>query len=81
VSDDTHADEILEALAAAGLAEVYLNADGTAVGAAMLGFEQALRSEPPPEILASEHVPERGLSGAGDAMVIEFPHRGHRTDR
>ena len=47
----------------------------------MLGFEQALRSEPPPEILASEHVPERGLSGADDAMVIEFPHEDERTDR
>lgn len=45
---------------------------GTAVGAAMLGFEQALRSEPPPEIQAGEHVPERGLSGDSD-LVIEFP--------
>lgn len=45
---------------------------GTAVGAAMLGFEQALRSEPPPEIMAGEHVPERGLSGDGE-LVIEFP--------
>jgi len=130
MSDDTHIDTVLEALAAAGLAEVYLNEDGheamrltdegaalaqdlgilehgpgwdeakaaadsadetppldrtnsfgTAVGAAMLGFEQALRSEPPPEILASEHVPERGLSGADDAVVIEFPQEGERTDR
>jgi hypothetical protein len=45
---------------------------GTAVGAAMLGFEQALRSEPPPEIMAGEHVPERGLSGDAD-LIIEFP--------
>ena len=46
---------------------------GTAAGAAMLGFEQALRSEPPPEIQAAEHVPERGLSGEGDGLRIEFP--------
>ncbi len=46
---------------------------GTAVGAAMLGFEQALRSEPPPEILAGEHVPERGLGGQDADLVIEFP--------
>jgi len=45
---------------------------GAAAGAAMLGFEQALRSEPPPQIQAGEHVPERGLSGDTD-LVIEFP--------
>ncbi len=39
----------------------------------MLGFEQALRSEPPPEILAGEHIPERGTSGEDDGVVIEFP--------
>ena len=46
---------------------------GTAAGAAMLGFEQALRSEPPPEIQAAEHIPERGASGEDDGVVIEFP--------
>ena len=47
---------------------------GTAVGAAMLGFEQALRREPPPEVLAAEHMPERDLStDDGEEVVIEFP--------
>lgn len=46
---------------------------GTAVGAVMLGFEQALRSEPPAEILAAEHVPERGQSGKEGGVIIEFP--------
>ena len=49
------------------------NSSGSAVGAAMLGFEQALRSEPPPEILAGEHIPERGHSGTDDGIIIEFP--------
>jgi hypothetical protein len=50
------------------------NSFGTAVGAAMLGFEQALRNDPPAEVMAAEHVPERGQSG-DDAtdLVIEFP--------
>ena len=46
---------------------------GTAVGAAMLGFEQALRSEPPPEIQAAEHIPEPSLGGSDEGLVIEFP--------
>lgn len=46
---------------------------GTAVGAAMLGFEQALRSEPPPEIQAGEHVPERGIGGQDSGLILEFP--------
>jgi hypothetical protein len=45
---------------------------GTAVGAAMLGFEQALRSQPPPEVMAAEHRPIRGLSGQ-DGEIIVFP--------
>jgi hypothetical protein len=49
------------------------NSWGTAVGSAMLGFEQALRSEPPPHILAAEHIPERGTSGDDTGLVIEFP--------
>lgn len=46
---------------------------GTAVGAAMLGFEQALRNEPPAEILAAEHMPERGHSGQDGDLLIEIP--------
>ena len=46
---------------------------GTALGSAMLGFEQALRREPPAEIIAAEHEPERGYSGEGSPVVIEFP--------
>ncbi len=50
------------------------NSFGTAMGAAMLGFEQALRREPPPEVLAAEHMPERGhVTGDGDEVTIEFP--------
>ena len=54
---------------------------GTAVGAAMLGFEQALRSEPPPEVQAAEHIAERGLSGEDDGVVIEFPEDLPRRER
>ena len=46
---------------------------GTAVGSAMLGLDMALRSEPPPQILAGEHIPERGGFGLDDDLVIEFP--------
>ena len=46
---------------------------GTAIGAAMLGFEQALRREPPAEVLAAEYVPERGQSGDDSGLIIEFP--------
>lgn len=46
---------------------------GTAMGAAMLGFEQALRREPPAEILAAEHQPERGYAGQDGDLVIGFP--------
>jgi len=50
------------------------NSFGTAMGAAMLGFEQALRREPPPEVLAAEHMPERNhVTGDGDEVIIEFP--------
>lgn len=49
------------------------NPFGTALGSAMLGFEQALRNEPPAEILAAEHMPERGGSGQGSDLLIEFP--------
>ena len=46
---------------------------GTAVGSAMLGFEQALRDLPPAETLAAEHAPERGRSGDGHGLVTHFP--------
>ena len=46
---------------------------GTAIGAAMLGFEQALRREPPAEVLAAEHVPQRGSIGLDGDLVIDFP--------
>jgi hypothetical protein len=39
----------------------------------MLGFEQALRSEPPPEIQAAEHVPERDIGGDDGGFTIAFP--------
>ncbi len=127
MSGPAHDDEILRALEAAGLTEVYLDDDGhesvrltddgvalagelgimehgdgpaevdpdepsapaldmrhswgTAVGAAMLGFEQALRTEPPPETVAAEQVPERGSHGLDQDTVLVFPdeaERGHR---
>ena len=50
------------------------NSFGTAIGAAMLGFEQALRKEPPAEILAAEHMPERDQATGNDGdLVIDFP--------
>lgn len=49
------------------------NTWGTAVGAAMLGFEQALRKGPPPETVAAEHVPERGSPGLDQGRVLVFP--------
>ena len=46
---------------------------GTAVGAAMLGFEQALRKEPPHETVAAEHTPDQRQVGGQDGFVIAFP--------
>jgi hypothetical protein len=46
---------------------------GTAVGAAMLGLEQALRREPPAQVVAAEHVPERAQIGVGGGLIIEIP--------
>jgi hypothetical protein len=46
---------------------------GTAIGAAMMGFEQALRREPPAEVLAAEHVPQRGSIGLDGELVVDFP--------
>ena len=50
------------------------NTFGTAAGAAMLGFEQALRREPPAEVLAAEHMPERDQVTSGDGgLIIDLP--------
>jgi len=46
---------------------------GTAIGAAMMGFEQALRREPPAEVIAAAHTPERGSIGRDGDLVIRFP--------
>ncbi len=47
---------------------------GTAMGSAMMGFEQALRNEPPAETLAAEHMPERDhVSGGDGSFRIDFP--------
>ena len=46
---------------------------GTAVGAAMLGFEQALRDAPPPQIQVAEHTPDLRASSGEDGLIIEFP--------
>ena len=77
MSDGTHVDEVLEALEAAGLTHSW----GTAAGAAMLGFEQALRSEPPPETVAGAHVPERGLAGEDEGTMLTFPDEVARKHR
>jgi hypothetical protein len=49
------------------------NSFGTALGSAMLGFEQALRNDPPAEVQAAEHMPERGTIGEDDGLLLEFP--------
>jgi hypothetical protein len=46
---------------------------GTAVGAAMLGFEQAFRDLPPAQVMAAEHAPRRGEIGEDGDLVIEIP--------
>jgi hypothetical protein len=45
----------------------------TAVGAAMLGLEEALRSQPPPEVMAAQHRTVRGLSGQDQELVLVLP--------
>jgi hypothetical protein len=76
--EDQHADERVDD-ATEPATEPLKVTFGTAVGAAMLGLEQALRNEPPPEVMAAEHLPERGRSGdagadeADGGLVIEFP--------
>jgi hypothetical protein len=39
----------------------------------MLGLEQALRSQPPAQVLAWEHRPVRGSIAAGGGIALEFP--------
>jgi hypothetical protein len=46
---------------------------GTAVGAAMLGLEQALRNEPPPQIQVAEHTPDRRTVSGDDDLEIHLP--------
>lgn len=46
---------------------------GTAMGAAMLGPEQALRDGPPPQIQAAEHVPDRRTVSGEGGLRIDFP--------
>ena len=45
----------------------------SAIGTAMLGLEQAMRREPPAEVIVREHQPERGHSGADGDFDIVFP--------
>ncbi len=46
---------------------------GTALGASMLGLEQALRDGPPPQIQAVEHTPDRRADSGDSDLVIHFP--------
>jgi hypothetical protein len=46
---------------------------GTAVGSAMLGFEQALRNQPPAEVVVAQHTPDRHPVNGRDDLVIRFP--------
>jgi len=80
----TPADEQAAAVSGAP-AKPLATSFGTALGAAMLGFEQALRNEPPAEVMAAEHMPSPGqISGDGE-VVIEFPEHpedpGTRVER
>jgi hypothetical protein len=54
---------------------------GTAVGSAMLGFEQALRDQPPAEVVVAEHTPDRRPAGGSDDLEIRFPERPDDADR
>jgi hypothetical protein len=51
------------------------------VGTAMLGLEQAMRREPPAEVVVHEHQPARGLSGADGDYELVFPDDPSRADR
>jgi hypothetical protein len=44
-----------------------------AVGTAMLGLEQAMRRDPPAEVVVREHQPERGLMTRVGEITLEFP--------
>jgi hypothetical protein len=39
----------------------------------MLGFEEALRREPPAQVMAAEHAPERGRIAADGGLLIDIP--------
>lgn len=45
----------------------------SALGSAMLGLDQAIRCEPPAQVVAAEHQPQRSFSGDDDDLVIELP--------
>ena len=48
------------------------SAAASALGSAMLGLDQALRREPPAQVVAAEHQPQRSLPGDDD-LIIEIP--------
>jgi len=61
------------------------SAAASALGAAMLGLDQAIRREPPAQVVAADHQPERSLAG-DDTVIIEIPEatespRGSATGR
>jgi hypothetical protein len=45
----------------------------SAIGSSMLGLEQALRSQPPAQVLAWEHRPVRGSVAGDGGIALEFP--------
>ena len=45
----------------------------------MLGLDQAIRREPPAQVVAAEHQPERSIIGGDGDLVIEIPGVGART--
>ena len=48
-----------------------------ALGSAMLGLDQAIRREPPAQIVAAEHQPERDPSGdESTRLIIQIPSPG-----
>jgi hypothetical protein len=56
------------------------NSFGTAIGAAMLGLEQALRDEPPPQVQAAEHMPDQRRVPGNDDLELHFPELPHTPD-
>lgn len=52
----------------------------SAIGASMLGLEQALRSQPPAQVTAWEHRPVRGSTASDGGISLEFPDDGEPRD-